>query len=84
MVTYVNDRRTDAACQRLVKKIDGCQISRYHTDDRQSYRKFLPVEKHRVGKDGTRQIERHNLNFSDASEAVTAADDWLLEISGDA
>lgn len=63
VVAFVNDRRTDAACERLLKKLEGCQVSRYHTDDWQSYQKLLPARKHRIGKEGTRCIERHNLNF---------------------
>ena len=63
VVASVNDRRTDATCKRLLKKLEGCQISRYHTDDWQSYKKFLPAKQHKIGKEGTRCIERHNLNF---------------------
>jgi insertion element IS1 protein InsB len=63
VVASVNDRRTDAACKQLLKKLEDCQISRYHTDDWQSYKKFLPAKKHKIGKEGTRCIERHNLNF---------------------
>jgi len=63
VVAFVNERRTDAACQKLLKKLSGCQVSRYYTDDWQSYKKFLPAKQHRVGKEETRHIERHNLNF---------------------
>jgi insertion element IS1 protein InsB len=63
VVAFVNARRTDAACQTLLKKLDGCRVSHYYSDDWQSYKKFLPAKQHRVGKDGTRQIERPNLNF---------------------
>jgi IS1 family transposase len=59
----INDRGTDAACGRLLKKLVGCQISRYYTDDWQSYKKLLPAHKHQIGEAGTRNIERHNLNF---------------------
>src|SRR5215813_2808425 len=52
VVAFVNDRRTDAACQHLLNKLDQCQVSRYHTDDWQSYAKFLPAQKHRIGKEG--------------------------------
>src|SRR5215213_5058349 len=63
VIAFVNDRRTDTACERLLGKLKSCQISRYHTDDWQSYQKFLPARRHYVGKEGTRCIERHNLNF---------------------
>lgn len=63
VVAFVNERRTDAACQQLLAQLDNCQVSRYYSDDWQSYAKFLPADRHRIGKDGTRHIERHNLNF---------------------
>ena len=63
VVAFVNARRTDAACQELLRKLDGCQVSRYYTDDWQSYQKFLPAAQHFIGKEQTRHIERNNLNF---------------------
>src|SRR5262249_10379235 len=41
--TFVNERRTDAACRQLLQKLDGCQITRYHTDNWQSSAKLLPT-----------------------------------------
>ena len=63
VVAFVNGRRTDANCRALQRKLAGSHISIFYTDDWQSYRKYLPAAKHRVGKDGTLNIERHNLNF---------------------
>jgi insertion element IS1 protein InsB len=63
VVAFVNERRTDAACQKLLQQLAGCQVSRYYTDDWQSYKKLLPAKQHQVGKEQTRHIERHNLNF---------------------
>lgn len=63
VVAFVNERRTDAACQALVAKLQGCQVGRYYTDDWQSYAKCLPPEKHQIGKDSILHIERNNLNF---------------------
>ncbi|MCP4568113.1 MAG: hypothetical protein GY841_11095 [FCB group bacterium] len=34
-----------------------------YTDDRQSYRKYIPPEHHVIGKADTWRIERRNLNF---------------------
>jgi IS1 family transposase len=49
VIASVNDRRTDGAGKRLLRKLESCQISRYHTDDWpddwQSYKKFLPAKK---------------------------------------
>jgi insertion element IS1 protein InsB len=63
VVAFVNERRTDAACQALVAKLQGCQVGRYYTDDWKAYAKFLPTKQHQIGKDGTLHIERNNLNF---------------------
>jgi insertion element IS1 protein InsB len=63
VVAFVNERRTDAACRQPLQKLAGCRITRYHTDNWQSYAKFLPARRHQTGKEGTSRIERHNLNF---------------------
>ena len=62
VVAFVNERRTDAACRQLLQKLGGCQITRYHTDNWQSYAKLLPTRRHRTGKEGPSRIERHTLN----------------------
>src|SRR2546423_267415 len=60
---FVNGRRTDKNCQRLLQKLDASRVKRFHTDKWESYLKLLPKKKHVIGKEGTRNIERHNLNF---------------------
>jgi hypothetical protein len=35
---------------------ENCRVTRYHTDDWQPYPKYLPAERHHVGKDGTRHV----------------------------
>lgn len=63
VVAFVNERRTDAACQKLLKQLAGGRVGRYYTDDWQFYKNFLPAKQHQVGKEQTRHIERHKLNF---------------------
>lgn len=63
VVAFINGRRTDRSCERLLEKLRGCRVTRYHTDDWQAYRKYLPPKRHHVGKEGTRHIERRNLDF---------------------
>ena len=63
VVAFVSGRRTDQSCRALKRRLDGCQVSTFYTDDWQSYRKCLPPKRHQIGKDGTQGIERHNLNF---------------------
>jgi insertion element IS1 protein InsB len=63
VTAYQNGRRTDHHCAALLKKLAGARIQRFHTDKWESYLKLLPEKKHTIGKEGTRNIERHNLNF---------------------
>ncbi|MCP9495207.1 MAG: IS1 family transposase [Pyrinomonadaceae bacterium MAG19_C2-C3] len=63
VTAFVNGRRTDQSCQRLLKKIGNRRVTRFHTDKWESYTKLLPAKRHTIGKEGTRNIERHNLNF---------------------
>jgi IS1 family transposase/transposase-like protein len=63
VTAFVNGRRTDHTCAALLKKLAASQVNRFHTDRWESYLKLLPENNHVVGKEGTRNIERHNLNF---------------------
>jgi len=63
VTAFVNGRRTDHTCAALLKKLAAIQVNRFHTDRWESYLKLLPENNHVVGKEGTRNIERHNLNF---------------------
>jgi len=60
---YVNGRRTDQNCERLLQELRCCTVGRFHTDQWEAYLKLLPEERHQIGKEGTRHIERHILNF---------------------
>lgn len=63
ILAWHNGRRTDESCAALIGKLSNFPINRYYTDDWQSYKKYIPAEKHLVGKDNTWKIERKNLNF---------------------
>lgn len=63
VMAYQNGRRTDQNCAALLKKLSASRVNRFHTDKWESYLKLLPQTKHLIGKEGTRNIERHNLNF---------------------
>ena len=63
ILAWHNGRRTDKNCSVLMEKLSVFSVTRYYTDDRQSYRKYIPSEKHVIGKADTRRIERRNLNF---------------------
>ena len=63
ILAHHNDRRTDEACQALLKKLEIFPICTYYTDNWPSYAKFISAEKHVIGKAHTQKIERTNLNF---------------------
>ncbi len=63
ILAYQNGRRTDQSCKTLIEKLSIFSISRFHTDDWKSYSKYIPRDKHTIGKDNTWKIERKNLNF---------------------
>jgi len=63
ILAYHNGRRTDESCKSLINKLLIFSIDRFHTDDWQSYSKYIPADKHIIGKDNTWKIERKNLNF---------------------
>ncbi|WP_394699251.1 IS1 family transposase [uncultured Desulfobacter sp.] len=46
---------------RTLEKLADFPIRYFHTDNWQSYSKFIPAEKHIIGKDNTWRIERRNL-----------------------
>ena len=63
VTAYQNGRRTDRSCAVLLKKLGNSYVTCFHTDKWESYTKLLPPKRHTIGKEGTRNIERHNLNF---------------------
>ena len=60
---FVLGRRTDASCRKLCRKLASCDVRHFATDDWQSYGKTLDSKRHHIGKGGTQNIERKNLNF---------------------
>ena len=60
---FVLGRRTDTNCRKLCRKLASCDVRRFATDDWQSYGKTLDSKRHHIGKGGTQNIERKNLNF---------------------
>ena len=63
VTAFVNGRRTDANCRALYKKVKQAWVKTFHSDQWEAYRKILPLKKHRIGKEGTQNIERRNLTF---------------------
>lgn len=63
VTAHTNGRRTDQSCAGLLKKLGTSRVRTFHTGKWESYTKLVPAERHSVGKQGTRNIERHNLNF---------------------
>ena len=63
ILAWHNGRRTDESCSLLMKKLSVFPVTSYYTDDWRSYRKYIPLSKHIVGKADTWRIEKKNLNF---------------------
>lgn len=63
IVAWHNGKRTDKDLLQLLDHMKDIPIACYYTDDWGSYSRYLPKEKHVIGKDNTWKIERKNLNF---------------------
>jgi insertion element IS1 protein InsB len=63
ILAWHNGRRTDESCSQLMKKLSAFSVDRYYMDDWKSYRKYIPPDRHIIGKADTWRIERRNLNF---------------------
>lgn len=63
MLAFSLGRRTDESCRNLLAKLKAVRITRFYTDNWESYQNLIPNYKHWIGKRGTQRIERQNLNF---------------------
>ncbi len=63
MLAFSLGRRTDESCRKLLGKLSAVQITRFYTDNWESYQNLIPEVRHWIGKAGTQRIERQNLNF---------------------
>jgi IS1 family transposase len=63
IVCWELGRRADDTCRRRLEKLRDCQVLRYCTDEWESYQKYLPEQRHWIGKELMQAIERNNLNF---------------------
>ncbi len=63
VLSFVFGRRKDEVCEKLISNLKAFNISRYFTDDWPSYSKFIPKDRHVIGKKYTQKIENKNLSF---------------------
>jgi IS1 family transposase/transposase-like protein len=63
MLAFSLGRRTDESLRNLLDKLSAVQITRFYTDNWESYRNLIPEVRHWIGKAGIQRIERQNLNF---------------------
>ena len=63
ILAWHNGKRSDKDFLILWDLLKVFDIDKYHTDNWGSYSKYIPPDKHKVGKDSTWKIERKNLNF---------------------
>lgn len=63
MLAFSLGKRTDETCRTLPANLSNIRITRFYTDNWESYRNLIPEVRHWIGKTGTQRIERQNLNF---------------------
>ena len=63
MLAFSLGRRTDESLRDLLAKLSEVQVTRFFTDNWESYQNLIPEVRHWIGKRGTQRIERQNLNF---------------------
>ncbi len=63
MLAFSLGRRTDESLRNLLDKLSTVQVTRFYTDNWESYQNLIPEVRHWIGKTGTQRIERQNLNF---------------------
>jgi insertion element IS1 protein InsB len=63
ILAWHNGKRQEKDFLALWELLKPYPICKYHTDDWGAYSKYIPPDKHRIGKDRTWKIERKNLNF---------------------
>ncbi len=63
MLAFSLGKRTDQSLRNLLSKVSGVQVTRFYTDNWESYQNLIPEIRHWIGKTGTQRIERQNLNF---------------------
>jgi insertion element IS1 protein InsB len=63
ILAWYNGKRTDEVFLKLLALLSLIPIAMYFTDDWGAYKRYLPSDRHSIGKDMTWKIERKNLNF---------------------
>ena len=61
ILSFVFGRRKDKMCKQLIANLKAFNIHTFYTDDWASYPKYIPKEKHVIGKQYTQKIENKNL-----------------------
>ena len=64
ILAWHNGKRQDKDFLMLWDLLKSFPISKYYTDDWGAYSKYIPSDKHQIGKDKTWIIERKNLNYT--------------------
>jgi insertion element IS1 protein InsB len=77
ILAFVLGKRTDEVCKELMNKLAIFRIKKYYTDDYASYHKFIPPNRHVVGKSGTQRIENKK-SFVESEDQKTCEKDNLF------
>jgi insertion element IS1 protein InsB len=71
VLSFVFGRRQDVACEQLMDNLKAFNIRTYYTDDWASYSKYIPADKHVIGKQYTQKIENKNLTLRTRIKRLT-------------
>jgi insertion element IS1 protein InsB len=70
-LAFVFGRRTDEVFKAVLGKLDHFNLHRYYSDDWQSYRKYLPSDKHVISQGEPQRIENKNLTLRTRIKRLT-------------
>ncbi len=71
ILSSVFGRRQDVACEQPMDNLKAFNIRTYYTDGWASYPKYIPADKHVVGKKHTQKIENKNLTLRTRIKRLT-------------
>lgn len=63
VLSFVLGPRQDSVFKKLYDHLKTFNIKTYYTDDWDSYSRYIPPEKHVIGKQNTQKIDNRNLKF---------------------
>ncbi|MCL7906212.1 IS1 family transposase [Escherichia coli] len=82
VLAYTFGPRTDETCRELPEFLKPFSAGMITRDNRSSYTREMPQDKHLVGKIFTRRIERNNLTLRTTHQTTCPENDLLFTLPG--